>query len=428
MTHGNPNPRALPAAVWVLSASTFLTGTSEFLVAGLLPQVARSFDVTVAQAGLSITVFAIGMVVGAPAIVLLTLRLPRRAILALALGVFAVGHVIAAISGAFTLLIIARFVTALAASAVWGIASHVATDLVGRDRSSRALGVVIGGGMLANVLGVPIGALAGQLGGWRGPFWGLAVLAGIAAVVMWRVIPSSTAGHPAPSVRRELRVLRSGRLWVTLTACAFVTGGVLSVYSFIAPILTDRAGLPESYVPVALIVFGAASVAGTLIAGRTGDRHPWLTLVIGAGVTVLAMLGLLSLSDRPALMLAFFTLLGLTGLATNPVLIAMAIRYGHAGPTLAGALTPSAFNLGTAIGTGVSAVTLASAAGPLGPLLVGLVGAVLVLIFTLVLASLSRSRIRDPPSSATLAFDKTTRPPRSDGATPELCDSTGAEQ
>lgn len=212
----------LPLVIYVLTAGTFLMGTTEFVVAGLLPEIAADFGRSIAQAGLAITVFALGMIIGAPSMALLTLRLPRRLTLTLALLVFAAGHVIVALTTSFTIMLAARCLTAFATGAFWAVAAVVAARIVGPAASSRALGIVLGGGMLANVLGVPIGALAGQLVGWRGAFWGLAVLALLAAITVARTVPADHAHQPTPSVRAEVAGLRSGRLWLTLATCAAV--------------------------------------------------------------------------------------------------------------------------------------------------------------------------------------------------------------
>jgi DHA1 family inner membrane transport protein len=217
-------PRSrLPAVTYVLTAGTFLMGTTEFVIAGLLPEMAADFDTTVARAGLAITVFAVGMIVGAPSMALLTLRLPRRVTLTLALGVFAVGHVIVAATTSFEVVLAARFLTAVATGAFWAVGSVVAAQAAGPAASSRTLGLVLGGGMLANVLGVPLGSFSGQLIGWRGTFWALAVLALVAAVMVAFLVPKDGPDRAVPSVRAELRVLASGRLWLTLATCAAIT-------------------------------------------------------------------------------------------------------------------------------------------------------------------------------------------------------------
>src|SRR5919199_6397083 len=160
-----PAPRAthLPFAIYMLTAGTFLMGTTEFVVAGLLPELAADFSITVAQAGLAITVFAVGMIIGASSMALLTLQLPRRLTLAVALLVFAVGHVLVAVTHSFAVMLAARCLTAFATGAFWAVAAVVAARMAGPAAGSRALGIVLGGGMLANVLGVPLGAFGGQL-------------------------------------------------------------------------------------------------------------------------------------------------------------------------------------------------------------------------------------------------------------------------
>lgn len=176
-----PTRQRLPLIVPLLALGTFLMITTEYLVAGLLQEMATDLQVSVAQVGLLITAFAIGMIIGSPVMALATLRLPRRTTLVLALIVFAAGHIIAALSDDFAAVAIARVITALAAGAFWAVASAVATAAAGPGDSSRALGVMMSGVGLATVAGVPLGAFAGQLLGWRGTFWALAVLALLAA-------------------------------------------------------------------------------------------------------------------------------------------------------------------------------------------------------------------------------------------------------
>jgi len=406
---GSTAPRPhLPLVVWVVAAGTFLMATSEFLVAGVLPEVAHDFQVDVGSAGLAITVFAIGMVIGSPTMVLLTLRLPRRATLVLLLAVFAAGHVVAALSTVFAVLLVARFVTALATGAFWAIAGQVAADAAGAGARSRALGIVGAGGMLANVVGVPLGSLAGQISGWRGPVWMLAALTVLAALAVARFVPHAR-GNKDLSIRSEFVALRSGRLWLVLLTCSFVTGGVLSLYSYVSPLLTDRTGLPETAVPLSLVLFGLASLIGTVAAGRLGDVHPYRVLLGGASVTTLALVGLSLTSASAAPTLILFTVIGLTGLSINPILGFLAMQFGGSAPTLANALTPSAFNVGTALGTGVTASLFSTALGDFSPVLVGLAGSALVLVGTIALTLLHRGQAgRMAPSGSADQVERAT--------------------
>jgi predicted MFS family arabinose efflux permease len=377
---------SLPLVVYVLALGTFLMGTTEFVVAGLLPEIAGELQVSVARAGLMITVFAVGMIVGAPLMTMLTLRLPRRLTLMLALGVFAAGHVIVALGSSFALLLAARFLTALATGAFWAVANVVAARAATPAARSRALGVVGSGAMLANVVGVPLGALAGQLVGWRGPFWALAALALGCIALISRHVAHDGPDHAVTSIRSELSALRSGRLWLVLAACATTTGGVLSTYSYIAPLLSDRTGIAAGLVPLVLVGFGIGALAGTLVGGRLGDVRPHATTVVAPGVTTVLLIATCVVSGLAAPTVALVALLGFFGLGANPVLMSLVVRFAGRAPTLASGLTVSAFNLGTAAGSSIAGLALASSLGATGPAVVGAAIAALTLIPTTALA------------------------------------------
>ncbi|WP_405778622.1 MFS transporter [Streptomyces sp. NBC_01378] len=379
----------LPVVVWVLSACTFLMGTTEFVVAGLLPEMADDLGVSVSQAGLLITAFAIGMIVGGPAMAMATLRLPQRRTLILALilalTVFALGHVVAALSSSFTILLMARVVTALATGAFWAIGFVIATAAAGSGNSTRAVGVMMGGLTLANVIGVPIGSFAGQFTGWRGPFWALAVLSALAAAFIGRFIP--TVGQRAEvSVRAELRALRQGRLWLALAAAALIMGGVLATYTYITPLLTDRSGIGQGAVPLVLIGFGAGSLGGTAAGGRMGERRPMATAITAAAATALTLFLLVPLSNSPVTAIALVFLMALMGFTVPPVLTSLAVRLAGDAPTLTSALTTSAYNTGIAAGSAVAGLAMDSALGLTGPALVGAVFAALSLLPLIALA------------------------------------------
>lgn len=384
----------LPLVVYVLALGTFLMLTSEFVVAGILPLIAGDMHVSVAQAGSLITVFAIGMVVGAPLMAMLTMRLSKQLTLVLALVVFVIAHVVVALGQDFTLLLVARFVSALATGAFWTVSAVVATRAAGPSSGARAVGVVGAGGALATVLGVPLGAFVAQLVGWRGTFWALAAAAVLATVLVARLIPHDAPGSHATSIRAELAGLRSGRLWLALAACATTCGGVLAAYSYIAPILIDQAGVTASQVPLVLTGFGIGSVIGTLLAGRFGDAHPGPITIITPAVTTVLLLAISLVSGSPWLTSALVVLLGLFGLSANSVLIHLAVRFAGKAATLGSALSVSAFNAGTAVGTAIAGAALVSPLGTTGPGLVGTVIAALTLAPTTALALAGRRRAR----------------------------------
>lgn len=378
----------LPLVVFVLALGTFLMVTSEFVVAGVLPEIAGDLRVSLAHAGLLITVFAIGMIVGAPTMTLVTLRLSKRSTLLLALAVFVVGHVIVALASDFTILLAARFLTALATGAFWAVASVLAVRLAGTGSGSRALGVVGAGGALAGVAGVPLGAFVGQTLGWRGTFWSIAVLAVVAAAMIARFVPHDAGATEGATIRGELRGLRAPRLWIALAACATTNAAMLSAYAFISPILTDHAGIAIGFVPLVLTCFGVGSLSGTLLASRLGDARPHAVTVVTPAVTCV-LLGLLAvITGAPAATIAVVVLLGLFGFSANSVLTLLAVRAAGQAATLGSSLTVSAFNVGTAVGTGVAGLALESSLGVVGPILVGTGFAALTLAPVVALAVL----------------------------------------
>jgi predicted MFS family arabinose efflux permease len=253
--------------------------------------------------------------------------------------------------------------------------------------------VVIGGLTLANVIGVPIGTWAGQLAGWRGPFWALAVLALAAAAAIGRLIPA--AGREAvTSVRAEVAALRNRNLWLALSACAFVMGGILATYTYISPLLTQHAGIPAGEVPLVLIGFGLGTLAGTTTGGRLGDRRPLATALTAAGATAIVLLALTTLSRTPAAAVVLVFLVALAGFAVNPIATDLSVRFAGPAATLGAALSTSAFNTGIAAGSWLAGIALDSSLGPTGPALVGTIIAAMTLAPLTILA-LGRAT-RDP--------------------------------
>jgi DHA1 family inner membrane transport protein len=369
-TESRPGDR-IPPLVYILGGVIFLMGTTEFMVAGLLPEISSGLHVSVARTGLLITAFAAGMIVGAPTMSMATLRMPRRFALILALAVFAAGHVVAALSSSFWLLLGARFVTAIAVGAFWAVGAAIATGAAGPRARARAMGVMVGGLTLANVIGVPLGTAFGDALGWRGPFWILAGLALVAMPVIARRVPAG-GERAGQSVRAEIAALRQVRLWVVLLAIALFEAGMIAAYSYVSPLLTTRAGLPEKFVPLALLGFGVGALLGTMTGGRLGDRRPYGTAIPAAALTacVLAATALWA-SNVPAA-ISLVVLLGATAFVLTPILVAQALHAASEAPTLVAALATSAFNVGNAAGSWLGGLALSSSLGLRGPALTGL--------------------------------------------------------
>jgi DHA1 family inner membrane transport protein len=321
---------------------------------------------------------------------LATLRLPKRATLVLALATFAAAHVIAALSGSFALLFAARVLTGVVTGAFWSAASVVATRAVGPDARTHALGVIGSGVALATVLGVPVGSLVGEQLGWRGAFWALAALAVVAAAVIGRFTPG--AGTDAEvSVRSEFRALRNGRLWLVLGGTVLVMGGCMGTFSFITPLLTERSGIPLELVPLVFVCFGVGSMIGTNGVGRLADRRPVATFIacaLGAGLVLVL---LIPLSANPLTAVIVITLLGVVTMAIPPVATGLSVGLAGSAPTLAAALTVSAFNGGIVAGSSIGGLTLDTTLGDTGP---ATLGVVMVALGLIPLAALAMTRAR----------------------------------
>ncbi|MFJ6003429.1 MFS transporter [Arthrobacter sp. NPDC092385] len=385
----------LPLVVVLLAIGTFLMSTTEFVIAGLLPSIATDLDVSVSQAGLLITAFAVGMIVGAPTISVATMRLPKRLTLILSLLLFAVGHIVAALSEDFAVVLIARVITALATGAFLSIAAVVATTAAGPAHASRAMGVMMSGMGLAIVAGVPLGSFIGQLIGWRGIFWALAILAAVAAVVIGRFAPAEEQQETI-TFRSQLGVVRQGKLWLVLAATALISGGFLAAYSYISPLLTERTGISEAAVPLLLVGFGIGALLGTVVAGRTGDRKPLATYFAIGGGSALVLLMLIPLSAFVVPTIVLVILLGFTGMGVTAIATPLAVRFGHSGPSLSAALTVSAFNVGIAAATWLAGLALDSSLGTTGPSIVGAGMAILGLIPLVILAIMRATRTTTP--------------------------------
>ncbi|MFZ3559016.1 Cmx/CmrA family chloramphenicol efflux MFS transporter [Streptomyces sp. BH055] len=336
----------MPLAVYILGLSVFALGTSEFMLSGILPAVADDMDVTIPQAGLLISAFAIGMVVGAPLLAVATLRLPRRTTLISLITVFGLGQVAGALAPSYAVLFASRVVSALACAGFWAVGAAVAIAMVPVNQRARAMAVMIGGLSIANVLGVPAGAFLGDGLGWRAAFWAVGVASAIALVGIVTLVPRIPLPAERPRLKRELSIYADRQVWLSIAVTALAAGGVFCAFSYLSPLLTDVAGLPESWVPAVLALFGIGALAGTTLGGRIADAHLFGVLLTGitASTVFLAALAVLGHFAVAAVALSF--LLGFSAFYTAPALNARMFNVAGAAPTLAGATTTAAFNLG----------------------------------------------------------------------------------
>ena len=403
----------MPRGLVALAVGGFGIGLTEFLIAGLLPQVAASFAVSEAAAGRLISGYALSVAVGAIALTAATARLPRKHVLVGLVVLFVLGNLLSAIAPSYPVMLLGRIVAALCHGSFFGIGSLVARSLVAPERKSRAVAVMFAGLTVANVLGVPFGALVGERWGWRAAFWavtviGLLALAGIIAFVPRRAgeragerVEETPPTEPAAptGLRAQLGAFRSGQVWLTLVATALGYGGMFGAFSYIAYTFTEVTGFSSADVAWLLMVYGVGLVVGNLIGGRAADHDRDRALVLAlAGLTVtLALFGLLATSATASVVLVF--LMGVFGFAGVPGMITRVTDYAR-GAALAASANVSASNIGNALGAWAGGLAITAGLGYTAPLYVG-AGIVLTAVFVMTVAAhRARPAVRQARASA----------------------------
>ncbi|GAA3186097.1 MFS transporter [Nonomuraea roseoviolacea] len=375
----------LPAGVYLLGFSLFAMGTAEFLLAGVLPAVAVDLDVTLSSAGFLITAFALGVVVGGPPFAVLSLRWPHRTALVVTQGVFAAA-IVAGLLGGYEILLLTRVVSGIAYAGFFAVASVTAISLVTPDRNARASGVVVSGLSVAMVAGGPAGTLLSHFTEWRGGFWGVVALTAAGIVGCLAGLPATPVGADRtarPSVARELATMRRPLLWGIYAITILTTAAYMITFNYLAAMLAGITAVPEVWIPAILALFGVGAFAGLSIGGRVSDRRPHLALLTGApAIAVLSVVLAVVMGQVWAVVPAVF-LLGVAAFVLNPALYGRVFAIAADAPTLAGATTVSAFQLGISITPVVAAVSLTQGASLTSVCLIGAGLAVLAVPFIL---------------------------------------------
>ncbi|QNP74298.1 MFS transporter [Streptomyces roseirectus] len=375
----------MPVGLVALALGGFGIGLTEFLIAGLLPQVAESFGVSEAAAGQLISGYALAVAVGAIALTAVTARLPRKYVLVGLVALFVVGNLLSAVAPDYGLMMLGRIVAALCHGSFFGIGSLVARSLVAPEKKSRAVAVMFAGLTVANVLGVPFGAFVGERWGWRVSFGavagiGVVALAGIVALVpLERAVPSDGG------LRAQVRAFRSAQVWLTLGATALGYGGMFGAFSYLAYTFTEVGGFSSGDVAWLLMVYGVGLVVGNVVGGRAADvdRDRALVWALASLAVVLVAFGVLAGSGPASVVLVF--LLGVAGFASVPGMITR-VTDQAGGAALAASANVSASNVGNALGAWLGGAAISVGWGYRAPLFVG-AGIVLVGLGVMVVAA-----------------------------------------
>ncbi|EFF91975.1 transmembrane efflux protein [Streptomyces sp. e14] len=397
----------MPLALLALAIGAFGIGTTEFVIMGLLPEVASDFGVSIPTAGLLVTGYALGVMLGAPLMTVLGTKISRKRMLMLLMGLFIAGNLLSALAPVFSVMLIGRVVASLAHGAFFGIGSVVAAELVTPHKRAGAIAMMFTGLTVANVVGVPLGTLIGQTAGWRVTFaavagLGVLGLAGIAKLVP--DLPKPEGVH----LRHELAALKNAQVLLAMAMTVLGFGGVFAAVTYIAPMTTHVTGFSDGSVTWLLVLFGLGMVGGNLVGGRFADRAlmPMLYVSLSALAVVLALFTLTAHNKVAAAVT--IVLIGALGFATVPPLQKRVLDQAHGAPTLASALNIGAFNLGNALSAWLGGLVIAAGFGYTAPNWVGAALAAGALLLAVLSAALER---RDgAPSTVVATGDRTGQP------------------
>ncbi|MFC5462148.1 MFS transporter [Massilia niabensis] len=370
----------MPLALWALTLSAFAIGTTEFVIVGLIPDVAASLGVSVPSAGLLVSVYALGVAVGAPVLTALTARVPRKQLLIGLMLLFTVGNLVASVAPGYASLMAARVLTGLAHGVFFSIGSTIATSLVPKAQAARAIALMFTGLTVALVTGVPLGTWIGQQFGWQSTFLAVALLGVVAMIGSWLLVPASIGGAKPARLAEQFAVLKKPRLLLVYAITTLGYGGSFIAFTYLAPILQDVAGFAPSSVSLVMLVYGVSVAAGNIWGGRLADRKGpvrALQVVFGLLAAVLAVLSFTA--PHPVLVVATVLAWGAVAFGNVPALqlyvVQRAERDAPGALDMASGLNIAAFNLGIALGAWGGGLVV----GELGLMATPPIGAAIVL-------------------------------------------------
>ncbi|ESY68935.1 chemotaxis protein [Mesorhizobium sp. LNHC232B00] len=337
----------MPAGVYFLALSLFAMGSAEFLMGGILSRIAADLRISLPTAGTLISAFAIGALVGAPPLALMTLHWSRRRTLFASQLVFVLATSAGLLLDGYWPLLITRVIMGLAYACFWAMAAATAVQLAPAGRQAKALSIVVSGLTVAMIVGGPIGTFLSDLAGWRIGFWAVVAATVIAAIAVSFTVPEAKAGEgPAPVARAELRAMMRPALWAAYATTALTTAAYMGTFGYLGALLLDVSRLPIEWLPFVLSLFGVGALVGLTIGGQTADRHPFATLAAGILGLVVVSIAIVFGAAHLWPIIALVFLLGVAGFLLNPAVWGRVYMIAPDAPTLVGATNSSAFQFG----------------------------------------------------------------------------------
>ncbi|HCJ55691.1 MFS transporter [Glutamicibacter arilaitensis] len=386
----------MPLGLIALAIGAFGIGLTEFVIMGLLPDVAADFAVSEAAAGWLISGYALSVVVGALGLTAATVRLPRKPVLVGLLVLFILGNSLTAMASTYEVAMIGRVIAALCHGAFFGIGAVVAADLVPANKKAGAIAIMFTGLTAANVLGVPFGTLLGQHSGWRSTFWAISGIGVIALIGILVLVPAIKHAAEGISLRKELGAFTSLQVWLSLAITVLGYGGMFGAFTYIAYTLTEVTGFNETSVPWLLMLFGIGLFAGNWIGGRMADKSIDRTLLFFIAALLAVLTAFAALASNPVATMVALFLMGGFGFGTVPGLQSRIMQFAGSAPTLASGANIGAFNLGNALGAWAGGLGIAAGLGYTSPIWIGAAITVAALLVVLVAMSLAKKSAKTP--------------------------------
>ncbi|WP_295467713.1 MFS transporter [uncultured Pseudomonas sp.] len=368
-----------------LATGAFGIGVTEFAPMGMLPGIAADLGVSIPAAGLLISAYALGVLIGAPLMTLTTGRIPRRQLLIGLMAIFTLGNLLSALATDYTSLLIARVVTSLNHGAFFGVGALVAASVVAPDKRAGAVAAMFMGLTLATIGGVPLATWFGELLGWRQAFWGIAGLGLLTMAALWFALPN-VALPPSDGVLAEIRVLARPPVLAALGLTVVGSGAMFTVFTYIAPILSSETHASTAFITAMLVLFGVGLTLGNLWGGKAADKSIDRTLIASLGVLIVVLLAFSVLMRWPLAAAVAILVWGIASFALVPPLQMRVMEAAKDAPNLASAVNIGAFNLGNALGAALGGAVIDAGLGYPAISLAGAGMAALGLAMTLVLA------------------------------------------
>lgn len=390
----------MPLPLIALFIAAFAFGTTEFVIAGILPQVAAGLDVSIPAAGYLVTGYALGIAIGGPLLTIATGRIRRGTLLIALAVVFTIGQVACALAPGYAAMLVVRVAIAVAHGAFFGVAMVVAVGLVAEERRGMAVAFVLAGLTVSNIVGVPVGAAIGTVFGWRATFWAMFGLGIVSTLAMIALLPrGGGAVAPAAGLRRQVGVLGRQQVWTSLLLMQMLMIAQFVPFTYLSPYLQEVTGLDAGMVPVALLLNGIGCTLGVFVGGRLAGWKLMPSLIALLAIQSVVMTAMYAVSPHPVPMVAVIFVWGMVNFAIGTPIQTRILAWSADAPNLASSLIPAGFNVGIAMAATVGATLLDAGFGYRSLPVLG-IGAMLVASLVAIASHLRESRIGDRPPVA----------------------------